>query len=248
MLEGLPGLGKTELIKSLSKLLGLSFRRVQFTPDLLPGDIIGSPILEEINGRRQLVFHQGPIFANLVLADEINRASPKTQSALLEAMQERRVTVLGETHPLPFPFFVLATQNSDFELEGARIPLPESRNSTGFMFKISVQGVSSETLQEIISTRRQGEPPELTQALSGPELERAFSEPSILRSPSRRRRQLYRPIGERATHPARPVNRPTKCARFVKFRARRHGRRSPWPARHVRPLCSKVSRTSVSTM
>ena len=91
LLEGLPGLGKTELIKSLSKLLGLSFRRVQFTPDLLPGDIIGSPILEEVGGRRQLMFHQGPIFANLVLADEINRASPKTQSALLEAMQALRV-------------------------------------------------------------------------------------------------------------------------------------------------------------
>src|SRR5215470_9487769 len=98
LLEGLPGLGKTELIKSLSKLLGLQFRRVQFTPDLLPGDIIGSPILEERDGARRLVFHSGPIFANLVLADEINRASPKTQSALLEAMQERRVTVLGHTH------------------------------------------------------------------------------------------------------------------------------------------------------
>src|SRR5258707_1347056 len=102
LLEGLPGLGKTELIKSLSKLLGLGFRRLQFTPDLLPGDIIGSPILEDVGGRRQLVFHPGPIFANLVLADEINRASPKTQSALLEAMQARlrtRSTGSGALQP-----------------------------------------------------------------------------------------------------------------------------------------------------
>ena len=117
LLEGLPGLGKTELVKSLSALLGLQFRRVQFTPDLLPSDITGAPILEEHQGSRKLVFHRGPIFANLVLADEINRATPKTQSALLEAMQERRVTVLGESHVLPAPFFVLATQNP-IELEG----------------------------------------------------------------------------------------------------------------------------------
>src|SRR5262249_46471386 len=133
LLEGLPGLGKTELIKSLSKLLGLSFRRVPFTPHLFSGGIIWSPLLAETAGRRQLVFHPGPIFANLVLADEINRASPKTQSALLEAMQERRVTVLGETHPLPLPFYVLATQNP-IELEGT-YPLPEAQLDR-FMFKI----------------------------------------------------------------------------------------------------------------
>ncbi|MFN0196084.1 MAG: AAA family ATPase, partial [Planctomycetaceae bacterium] len=111
LLEGLPGLGKTELVKSLSALLGLQFRRVQFTPDLLPSDIVGAPILEDHSSGRRLVFHRGQIFANLLLADEINRATPKTQSALLEAMQERRATVLGETHILPDPFFVLATQN-----------------------------------------------------------------------------------------------------------------------------------------
>ncbi|MGE3316673.1 MAG: AAA family ATPase, partial [Planctomycetaceae bacterium] len=108
LLEGLPGLGKTELVKALSSLLGLEFRRLQFTPDLLPSDILGSPILEDQHGSRKLVFHRGPIFANLVLADEINRATPKTQSALLEAMQEHRVTIMGESHPLPLPFFVLA--------------------------------------------------------------------------------------------------------------------------------------------
>ena len=125
LLEGLPGLGKTELVKGLSKLLRLDTKRVQFTPDLLPGDITGNPVLQEIDGRREFVFQPGPLFTNIVLADEINRASPKTQSALLEAMQERRVTVLGQTHDLPKPFFVLATQNP-IELEGT-YPLPEAQ-------------------------------------------------------------------------------------------------------------------------
>jgi MoxR-like ATPase len=213
LLEGLPGLGKTELIKSLSKLLGLSFRRVQFTPDLLPGDIIGSPILEEVGGRRQLVFHQGPIFANLVLADEINRASPKTQSALLESMQERRVTVLGETHPLPFPFFVLATQNP-IELEGT-YPLPEAQLDR-FTFKISVPGVSSETLQEIISTRRHGEAPELAQVVSESELKELFEAVDTIHLPVAVANYIARLVS--ATHPARPES-PDEVRRFVKFGA-----------------------------
>ncbi|MSR57697.1 MAG: AAA family ATPase [Planctomycetaceae bacterium] len=213
LLEGLPGLGKTELIKSLSRLLGLSFRRVQFTPDLLPGDIIGSPILEEVDGRRRLVFHTGPIFANLVLADEINRASPKTQSALLEAMQERRVTVLGETHPLPFPFFVLATQNP-IELEGT-YPLPEAQLDR-FTFKINVPGVSSETLQEIITTRRQGEPPELTQVLSESELVELFDFTDAIHLPTAVANYIARLVS--ATHPTRD-EAPDEVRRFVKFGA-----------------------------
>ncbi|MBM6700560.1 AAA family ATPase, partial [Bifidobacterium pullorum subsp. saeculare] len=117
LLEGLPGLGKTELVKALSRLLTLDFRRIQFTPDLLPTDITGSHILQERDGKREFTFHPGPVFTNLLLADEINRASPKTQSALLEAMQEHRVTTFGQTRALPDPFFVLATQNP-IELEG----------------------------------------------------------------------------------------------------------------------------------
>src|SRR5262245_57701403 len=213
LLEGLPGLGKTELIKALSRLLGLSFRRVQFTPDLLPGDIIGSPILEEAGGRRQLVFHQGPIFANLVLADEINRASPKTQSALLEAMQERRVTVLGETHPLPAPFYVLATQNP-IELEGA-YPLPEAQLDR-FMFKINVQGVSSETLQEIITTRRHGEPPELHQALSESELLDLFNFSDAIHLPAAVANYIARITS--ASHPDWP-EAPEEVRKFVKYGA-----------------------------
>ncbi|MCA9147510.1 MAG: AAA family ATPase, partial [Planctomycetales bacterium] len=171
LLEGLPGLGKTELVKSLSALLGLGFRRLQFTPDLLPSDIVGVPILEEKDGSRQLVFHQGPVFTNLLLADEINRATPKTQSALLEAMQERRVTVMGESHSLPLPFFVLATQNP-IELEGT-YPLPEAQLDR-FTFKIDVAGVSSETLEQIIATRPHGQAPKLDMVLAGETLEELF--------------------------------------------------------------------------
>ncbi|MFL5320811.1 MAG: AAA family ATPase, partial [Myxococcaceae bacterium] len=123
LLEGLPGLGKTELCKGIAKLLELPFRRIQFTPDLLPGDITGTYVLE--GESRAFAFRPGPLFASLVLADEINRSSPKTQSALLEAMQERSVTVLGQTHALPDPFFVLATQNP-IELEGT-FALPEAQ-------------------------------------------------------------------------------------------------------------------------
>ncbi|MEQ8764533.1 MAG: AAA family ATPase [Planctomycetota bacterium] len=156
LLEGLPGLGKTELIKGLAALLGLDFGRVQFTPDLLPGDITGSPVMIEREGRRDLVFQKGPIFTHLLLADEINRASPKTQSALLEAMQESAVTVLGETHALPAPFFVLATQNP-IELEGT-YPLPEAQLDR-FLLKLEVTMPGGDVLKKIIMTRPRGQAP-----------------------------------------------------------------------------------------
>lgn len=158
LLEGLPGLGKTELVKGLAKALNLTTRRVQFTPDLLPGDITGNPVLQEVDGHREFVFQPGPIFTNLLLADEINRASPKTQSALLEAMQERRVTVLGQTHILPDPFFVLATQNP-IELEGT-YPLPEAQVDR-FLFKLEVLRNSAATLARIVTHRELGVEPEV---------------------------------------------------------------------------------------
>jgi len=158
LLEGLPGLGKTELVKGLSKTLVLETSRVQFTPDLLPADITGNPVLQEVDGRREFVFQPGPLFANIVLADEINRASPKTQSALLEAMQEGRVTVLGKTHPLPTPFFVLATQNP-IELEGT-YPLPEAQLDR-FLFKLDVGRNSVEALEKIVNHRELGTAPEV---------------------------------------------------------------------------------------
>ena len=167
LLEGLPGLGKTELVKGLARALEVKARRVQFTPDLLPGDITGNPILQEVDGRRQFVFQEGPIFANLVLADEINRASPKTQSALLEAMQERRVTVMGETHELPDPFFVLATQNP-IELEGT-YPLPEAQLDR-FLFKLEVTRNSVSVLQQIVQNRQIGVEPPVEPVMSAEEL------------------------------------------------------------------------------
>jgi MoxR-like ATPase len=126
LLEGVPGLGKTQLLKTLAQALDLDFGRIQFTPDLMPADILGTQVLEEdAGGRRQFTFRAGPVFANLVLADEVNRATPKTQSALLEAMQERTATIAGSTRPLPRPFFVMATQNP-LEMEGT-YPLPEAQ-------------------------------------------------------------------------------------------------------------------------
>ena len=146
LLEGVPGLGKTVLVRSLSQALKLSFARIQFTPDLMPADIVGTNVIREEKGRREFQYQAGPLFANLVLADEINRATPKTQSALLEAMQERTVTVGTETRQLPVPFFVLATQNP-IELEGT-YPLPEAQLDR-FFFKSLVPFPSQEELLEI---------------------------------------------------------------------------------------------------
>ncbi len=148
LLEGVPGLGKTMLVRTLANALDLSFGRVQFTPDLMPADITGTEIMDEDeDGRRSFRFQEGPLFANLILADEINRATPKTQSALLEAMQERTVTTGTVSHPLPQPFFVLATQNP-IEQEGT-YPLPEAQLDR-FFFKINVGYPSASELSEII--------------------------------------------------------------------------------------------------
>ena len=172
LLEGLPGVGKTALIKTLGELFGLKFSRVQFTPDLMPSDILGSHILQQSeDGTRQMTFQPGPIFTNILLADEINRASPKTQSALLEAMQERSVTLMGTTRKLPDPFFVLASQNP-IELEGT-YALPEAQLDR-FLFKLEVKGADVDTLKTIISSRRRGEPPKTEFTFSEEELKELF--------------------------------------------------------------------------
>ena len=172
LLEGLPGLGKTALVKALSQLLALDSKRVQFTPDLMPADILGAHILEtRADGTREMSFRPGPVFCNLLLADEINRASPKTQSALLETMQERTVTLLGVTRPLPSPFFVLASQNP-IELEGT-YPLPEAQVDR-FLFRLMVEAPTAETLTAIISGRSHGEPPPPDFSLSAEDLKEAF--------------------------------------------------------------------------
>ena len=165
LLEGVPGLGKTLLVKTLSDALELSFSRVQFTPDLMPADIIGTNmIVEDAEGRKRFQFQQGPIFAHIVLADEINRATPKTQSALLEGMQEASVTVGGASRPLPTPFFVLATQNP-IEMEGT-YPLPEAQLDR-FLFKLRVRYPAIEELNAIIDRTTQARPVSVNRVMSG---------------------------------------------------------------------------------
>jgi MoxR-like ATPase len=154
LLEGVPGLGKTLLVRTLSEVLDLSFSRIQFTPDLMPADILGTNIVMEVpGGRREFQFQRGPIFAHLVLADEINRATPKTQSALLEAMQEHQVTAGGELRRLNEPFFVMATQNP-IDQEGT-YPLPEAQLDR-FFFKILVGYPSAEELSEVLTRTTTG--------------------------------------------------------------------------------------------
>ncbi len=166
LLEGMPGLAKTLLVRSLGTALGVQFERIQFTPDLLPSDVVGTMIFQPKNG--EFSPHLGPIFANLVLADEINRAPAKVQSALLEAMQERQVTIGGHTHPLPKPFFVMATQNP-VEQEGT-YPLPEAQTDR-FLFKLLVDYPSADEETEMMLRWGQvTKQPALTAASSGEEL------------------------------------------------------------------------------
>jgi MoxR-like ATPase len=154
LLEGAPGLGKTMLVRTLAQAVALKYSRIQFTPDLMPADVIGTSVVQENgDGRKSLGFQPGPIFANLLLADEINRATPKTQSALLEAMQEKQVTVAHTSHQLEEPFFVMATQNP-LEMEGT-YPLPEAQLDR-FLFKLRVPFPGREDLHEILDRTTQG--------------------------------------------------------------------------------------------
>ena len=163
LIEGVPGLGKTLLVKSLSKILDLKYSRIQFTPDLMPADILGTNIVkEDEKGNRYFEFYKGPIFGQLILADEINRASPKTQSALLEAMQEERITVFGSEYALKPPFMVLATQNP-IEMEGT-YPLPEAQIDR-FFFKLKIAYPEHDELREIIDKTTQEYHPNLQQIL-----------------------------------------------------------------------------------
>ncbi|HEX5415368.1 MAG TPA: MoxR family ATPase [Chloroflexota bacterium] len=170
LLEGVPGLGKTLLVRVLAETLDLQYSRIQFTPDLMPADIVGTNVItEDVNGVRSFRFEAGPVFANIVLADEVNRATPKTQSALLEAMQERTVTVSKSIHQLPQPFFVLATQNP-VEMEGT-YPLPEAQLDR-FFFKILVNYPTKEQLFEIVQRTTTAAAPVVTKVADGPTLQR----------------------------------------------------------------------------
>jgi len=169
LLIGVPGLAKTLLIHSIAQVVDLDFSRIQFTPDLMPSDITGTDIIQEDaeTGRRHMVFAPGPVFANIVLADEINRTPPKTQAALLEAMQEHRVTVQGRTYALEEPFYVFATQNP-IELEGT-YPLPEAQLDR-FMFEIAIDHLGEEDELEVIRSTTGTLVPEFSHAVTGPDL------------------------------------------------------------------------------
>ena len=214
LLEGQPGLGKTVLVRSLGRVLDLGFARVQFTPDLMPADVSGTNIVtEDDTGRRRFEFQPGPLFTNLLLADEINRATPKTQSALLEAMQEQQVTVGDRTRPLPRPFFVLATQNP-IELEGT-YPLPEAQLDR-FFFKLLVPFPAADELAEIARRTTGVTEAELDSVASGEDL----SAMSMLA----REVPVADAVMERAvstvlaTHPERP-EAPEDVRRYVRWGA-----------------------------
>ena len=211
LLEGLPGLGKTELCKGLARLLSLPFKRIQFTPDLLPGDITGTYVIE--GEKREFSFRPGPLFASVVLADEINRSSPKTQSALLEAMAERHVTVLGHTHPLPDPFFVLATQNP-IELEGT-YPLPEAQLDR-FLFRVVVPAVSAKTMSLMLTQRHRGQPPAQKPVLDGAALKTVFDFVDRVHLPVPVADFIGRLV--EATHPNHAAA-PESVRRFVRYGA-----------------------------
>jgi MoxR-like ATPase len=168
LLEGVPGLGKTMLVRTLADAVNLKFSRVQFTPDLMPADIIGTNmILEDESGRKRFQFQPGPVFANILLADEINRATPKTQSALLEAMQEKHVTVAGSTYTVDEPFMVLATQNP-LEMEGT-YPLPEAQLDR-FLFKLRVTYPTADDLHAILDRTTAAEAPRISRVLDAADI------------------------------------------------------------------------------
>jgi MoxR-like ATPase len=231
LLEGVPGLGKTMLVKTLAETLSLAFSRIQFTPDLMPADILGTTIIDDSQqGGKVFEFRKGPIFANIVLADEINRATPKTQSALLEAMQEHRVSVGKRTHVLEEPFVVLATQNP-LEMEGT-YPLPEAQLDRFFM-KLHVPFPQREELHAILDLTT-GEARGARQAVVARE-EILRMQNLVRRVPVARHVQDYAVRVVLATHPD-GVDAPDVCKRFVRFGASPRGAQSVLLAAKIRSL------------
>ena len=218
LIEGVPGLGKTMLLRTLGDVLSLGFARVQFTPDLMPADIVGTKVLrQDAAGARTFAFEPGPIFANLVLADEVNRATPKTQSALLEAMQERRVTVAGTTHTLPRPFFVMATQNP-IEMEGT-YPLPEAQLDR-FLLKALVEFPEPDDLVTILDRTTGSETQSVRRMVDAQELLAMIATARAVPIASHLVAHAARLVA--ATHPSRPEASEV-VRRYVRFGASPRG-------------------------
>jgi MoxR-like ATPase len=232
LLEGVPGLGKTLLVKTLSDALHLKFQRIQFTPDLMPADLIGTNVVLENpeTGGRKFEFQPGPVFTNLLLADEINRATPKTQSALLEAMQEKCVTTAGKTNILPRPFFVLATQNP-LEMEGT-YPLPEAQLDR-FFFKLMVEFPSAEELETILDRTTEGHDPKAQPVLNG---SRVLEMASLARQiPIADELRRYGIDVVLATHPEKPQSTDL-TNRYVRFGSSPRGAQTIILAAKIRAL------------
>ena len=243
LLEGVPGLGKTLLVKSLSEALHLDFARIQFTPDLMPADITGTRIVNEgDDGRKRFELHRGPIFNQIVLADEINRATPKTQSALLEAMQERQVTIVGETHALPTPFFVVATQNP-LEMDGT-YPLPEAQLDR-FFFKLRVRFPSLEDMRSILFRTTRNQVESITAVCDGDTLlamGRTVREVLVKESV-----QDYAIRLMLATHPGGDES-PEVVERFVRFGASPRGAQAMLLAAKCRALLAGRENTAIEDL
>jgi MoxR-like ATPase len=231
LLEGVPGLGKTVLVKTMAESLALRFSRVQFTPDLMPADIIGTTVIDEdAKGGKVFEFRKGPIFANIVLADEINRATPKTQSALLEAMQEHKVTVAKTTYAIEEPFFVLATQNP-LEMEGT-YPLPEAQLDR-FFFKLHVPFPSRDELHSILDRTTGGNDPTVEPVLSRDDV--IGMQRLVREVPVARHVQDFVVRVLEATHPDNK-DAPDLTRRFVRFGASPRGAQSVLLAAKIRAL------------
>ena len=218
LLEGVPGLGKTMLVRTLADAVNLKFSRVQFTPDLMPSDIIGTNIItEDEHGKKTFRFQPGPVFANILLADEINRATPKTQSALLEAMQEKHVTVAGATHRVDEPFMVLATQNP-LEMEGT-YPLPEAQLDR-FFFKLRVTYPTADDLHTILDRTTQTDAPQITKVIGADEVLEMRG--TVRDVPMTREIQAHAINLVLATHPDNAAAAPL-ARRFVRYGASPRG-------------------------
>src|SRR5437763_14584932 len=243
LLEGVPGLGKTLLVKTLAECLELSFSRIQFTPDLMPADIIGTNIIvEDADGRKHFQFQHGPIFAHILLADEINRATPKTQSALLEGMQEGSVTVGGASRPVPAPFFVLATQNP-IEMEGT-YPLPEAQLDR-FLFKLRVRYPAIDELNAIIDRTTQSRHAVVSRVMNGPSV-LAFRE-LIREVPIASHIRDFASAIVMATHP-QWEGAPDTTRRFVRYGASPRGAQALVLGAKVRALADGRYNVSVDDL